>query len=66
MARVEAKAKNSMKSDTDLFQCSTISVLTKDLPKLKTELRELVHRFVQDAEFADGNRFAHIVVGLIS
>ncbi|MGZ3742820.1 MAG: TIGR02147 family protein [Pseudobdellovibrionaceae bacterium] len=64
--RVEAKAKNSMKSDTDLFQCSTISIHAKDLPKLKSELRELLNRFVQEAESADGNRLAHIVVGMIS
>ncbi len=66
LTRVEAKAKISMKSETDLFQCSTISVMTKDLPKLKIELRELIHRFVQDSELADGDKLAHVVVGFIS
>jgi len=55
-----------MKSDSDLFQCSTISVKSQDLPKLKEELREVLNRFVQDSETADGGKLAHIVVGLIS
>jgi uncharacterized protein (TIGR02147 family) len=64
--RVEAKAKTAMKSNSDLFQCSTISVKSQDLPKLKEKLRDVLNRFVQDSETADGGKLAHVIVGLIS
>lgn len=49
----------------DFFHCSTFSVLEKDVPRIKAELREVLNKFAQDAEFSDGDRLAHVIAGLL-
>jgi len=65
LEKIKNKAKISVDSKTELFQCSTISVNSQDLPKLKSELRELLNKFVQDSEAPEGDQLTHILVGLI-
>ncbi len=63
--KVKQKARVSGPNIAELFQCSTLSVNAANLPRLKKELRELLNKFVQDSEEADGNKLAHILVSLI-
>ncbi len=49
----------------DFFHCSTFSILEKDVPKIKAELRDVLNKFAQDAEFSDGDKLAHIIAGLL-
>lgn len=49
----------------DFFHCSTFSILEKDVPKIKAELRDVLNKFSQDAEFSDGDKLAHVIAGLL-
>jgi uncharacterized protein (TIGR02147 family) len=49
----------------DFFHCSTFSILEKDIPQIKTELRDVLNKFAQDAEFSDGDKLAHVIAGLL-
>ena len=65
LEKIKNKAKVSVESKTELFQCTTISVNSQDLPRLKFELRELLNKFVQDSEVPEGDQLTHILVGLV-
>lgn len=49
----------------DFFHCSTFSILEKDVPKIKSELGDVLNKFAQNAEFSDGDKLAHIITGLL-
>lgn len=49
----------------DFFHCSTFSVLEKDVPRIKAELKDVLNKFAQDAEFSDGDKIAHVIAGLL-
>ena len=66
LEKTKNKAKTSIDSETELFQCSTISVKSQDLPQLKSELREVLNKFVQDAETPEGDKLTHLLVSFIS
>ena len=63
--RTKVKAKVSMKSETELFLCSTISVKSFELPRLKSELREVINKFLQDNECAEGDRISSVLIAML-
>lgn len=58
------KSRKNMKSDETLFLSSSFSVHTKDLPKMKEELREVLFRYIDNAEKSDGNKVVSLIAGL--
>jgi uncharacterized protein (TIGR02147 family) len=63
--KIKRKAGASIDSEREHFQCSTISIKSSDMPKLKKELRELMNKFIQESESSEGDQLSHILVGLI-
>lgn len=57
-------AESEFESAQDLFFLSSFSVNSSRLPELKTQLRELLHRFVEESEQPDGDAVVNLVLGL--
>jgi hypothetical protein len=52
-------------SQRRLYFASCFSVAERDLPRLKDELREVLHRFVDGAEVANSDSVATIVTAML-
>lgn len=63
--RLRAKARISTDPREGFFYCSTISIKSSDMQKFRSELKNLIGRFVQDAENAEGDKLAHLAVGMV-
>lgn len=58
------KAKKSMNSEEKLFLSSAFSVRAEDLPKMKVELREVLLRYIDNSEQANGDKVVNLVASL--
>lgn len=63
---VRSLAAKDFDSKRALFQETTFSVRQDRLPQLKAELRELILKFVDEAEDAEGDGIASLLVSLLS
>ena len=58
------EAKRRMNSDEKLFFSSSFSVRSEKLPDLKSELRDLLLRYVDTSEIAEGDKVVSLVCAL--
>ena len=61
---VLSEARRKMNSDDNLFFSSAFSVKAKLLPELKTELRDLLLRYVDTSEVASGDKVVSLICAL--
>lgn len=61
--QLKKKAAKEFSSETQLFWETTFSVASKDLPKLKEDLRQTILRFAENAETSEGDSLRSLTLG---
>ncbi|MGZ6449546.1 MAG: hypothetical protein ACXWRA_16030 [Pseudobdellovibrionaceae bacterium] len=59
-----ACGRQKARSNEKLFLSSSVSVLKRDLPKIKEELRAVLLKFVDSAEDSKGDTVVNLVASL--
>lgn len=66
LKQAEKKSQSEFNSPSHLFLHSTVSISSQKLPALKQELKEILIRFVDESEEADGSAICHLTCAFFS